>query len=378
MGLPNADIKATAAQPPQYVKSLRFWGLYAAFWLLLGLSLSLAEYQRYAARGGRIWWEPFLWEISSVAAIGLISPAIYRWVQFLSRRQALSAAVASGHALAAALFSIAHVLLMFGARRLVYTLTGFEYHPGGWLEIFTYETPKDLVTYVTVAGLAYAFVLRERQQQQSMQLARLQGELAEMRLARLQDQLQPHFLFNALNLVSSLMYEDVPRADRMLSELSALLRATMSLDQKITHSLGEELAMLKPFAAIMQARFADRLGMAFHCDESALATEVPCLILLPLVENSIKHGVAQTGGHAEIRVDIRAIEGGVQMRVCSNVGVLERDNREGGIGLSNTRQRLAHTYGARASLVMSAGSPSGVEVTVTVPCAIAPDLGAGK
>ena len=370
MGLPNADIKAIAAPPSQHAGRLRFWALYAAFWLLLGLSLALAEYQRYAARGGRAWWEPFLWEISSVTAIGLIAPAIYRWVQFLSQRQALSAAVVGGHTVAAVLFSIAHVLLMFAARRIVYTLTGFEYHPGSWLEIFTYETPKDLVTYVTVAGLAYAFVLRERQQRQSMQLARLQGELAEMRLARLQDQLQPHFLFNALNLVSSLMYEDVTRADHMLSELSALLRATMSLDQKITHSLGEELAMLKPFAAIMQARFADRLGMVFHCDESALATEVPCLILLPLVENSIKHGVAQSGSHADIRVDIRAIEGGVQMRIYSSVGVLERDSREGGIGLSNTRQRLAHTYGERASLSMSAGLPGGVEVTVTIPNAI--------
>jgi len=370
MGLPNADTKAIAAPPPQYAGKLRFWTLYAAFWLLLGLSLALAEYQRYAARGGRAWWEPFLWEISSVAAIGLIAPAIYRWVQFLSRRQALSAAVAAGHVLAAAMFSIAHVLLMFAARRIVYTLTGFEYHPGGWVEIFTYETPKDLVTYVTVAGLAYAYVLHERQQRQNMQLARLQGELAEMRLARLQDQLQPHFLFNALNLVSSLMYEDVTRADRMLSELSALLRATMSLDQKLTHSLGEEMALLKPFAAIMQARFADRLGMAFHCDEAALATEVPCLILLPLVENSIKHGVAQSVSHADIRVDIRALDGGVQMRVCSSVGVLERESREGGIGLSNTRQRLAQTYGERASLFLSAGSSGGVEVTVTVPASL--------
>ncbi len=348
-------------------RSPRFWLLYLAFWLLLGLSLSLAEYQRYTGRGGGIWWEPFLWEMSSTFSVGMVALAAYPWVRFLSSRGKFSLLVPAGHVLAAAVFTLAHVLLMFSIRRMVYTVAGVAYHPGSWLDIFFYETPKDLVTYLLVTGLVYAYVLHERAQQQQVQLARLQGELAEMRLARLQDQLQPHFLFNALNLVSSLMYEDVARADRMLSELSALLRKTMSLEQKTIHSIGEELEILKPFVAIMQARFSDRLRTQLHCDDAALAMEIPCLILLPLVENAIKHGVAQSSGEADIRVEIRRTTSDVEMRIHSSVGVLERESRSGGIGLSNTRQRLAQAYGARATLNMTASQPGGVDVTLTLP-----------
>ena len=188
-------------------------------------------------------------------------------------------------------------------------------------------------------------------------------------MARLQDQLQPHFLFNTLNLVSSLMAEDVQRADEVLARLGDLLRNTLTLSNRTMHSLEEELHILSPYIDIMSARFGERLKITVDCDNEARGCLIPCLLLLPLIENAVQHGVEKSTTISNISVSGHINENFLKLMVNADVGLLERDAREGGIGLANTRARLNQLYAGVATISLTPLSPQGVEVVISLPIA---------
>ncbi len=341
--------------------------IYVFFWLGVGLLLSLAALQTYVQHGGKHLWEPFLWEMSSVFAIALLMPLIYRWINFADTADWSRLKISAGHVAIACGFSIAHVVLMFAIRFFVYFLMDATYQPGRWWSVLSYEAPKDFVTYALLAGICYGMVLMQREQRRKLDVSRIEAELSQARLARLQDQLQPHFLFNTLNLVSSLMGEDVQRADRVLERLGDLLRSTLALSNQTQHTLREELRILEPYLDIMTARFGERVQVKIDCDEAARECMIPCLLLLPLIENAVHHGVEKTSLPANINVSGNIAHGELRLGISANVGELERDAREGGIGLANTRARLNQLYENRASITLNRLNPRGVEVHIKLP-----------
>jgi two-component system, LytTR family, sensor kinase len=341
--------------------------VYISFWLGVGLLLSLASLQTYVRRGGVHLWEPFLWEMSSVFVVALLMPLIYRWVSFADTCNWGKLQIGATHILMACSFSIAHVVLMFALRFLVYFLMDVRYEPGTWWSVIGYEAPKDFVTYALLAGICYGVVLMQREQRRELDIALIKTELSEARLARLQDQLQPHFLFNTLNLVSSLMAEDIERADTVLARLADLLRNTLALSNRTTHSLQEELHILEPYLDIMSARFGERVHVKINCDETARQCMIPCLLLLPLIENAVHHGVEKTTSPANIIVAAHIIANELKISVSTDVGALEREARDGGIGLANTRARLKQMYERSANINLIALQPRGVDVLITLP-----------
>jgi two-component system, LytTR family, sensor kinase len=341
--------------------------IYITFWLGVGLLLSLASLQVYVQRGGVHLWEPFLWEMSSVFVVALLMPLIYRWVSFADTCNWGKLQIGVTHILMACGFSIAHVALMFALRFLVYFLTDVRYEPGIWWSVIAYEAPKDFVTYALLAGICYGVVLMQREQRRELDIALIKTELSEARLARLQDQLQPHFLFNTLNLVSSLMSEDTERADTVLVRLADLLRNTLALSNRTTHSLQEELHILEPYLDIMSARFGERVQIKIDCDEAARQCAIPCLLLLPLIENAVHHGVEKTTSPANITVTAHVAANELKISVSTDVGALEREARDGGIGLANTRARLNQMYESSANINLIALQPRGVDVLITLP-----------
>ena len=327
------------------------WAAYAAFWLGVGLFFSLSEVQHYVRGGGRHPWEPFLWEISGSVTAGLLALAVYRLNdELLSRQVGVVARIAAWLA-GLVVFSAAHSALMYGMRYAVYAMVGLHYDPGSLDSVLGYESAKDVVTYTLVLGLSMGWRSFRREQRQAAEVERLNAHLAEARLARLQEQIQPHFLFNTLNLISSVMHEDVERADRILAELADLLRQSISAANVAEHTLAQEMRWVEPFLSIMRQRFGDRLRSRIEISEPAARCIVPTLLLMGPVENAVKHGVARSTAGADVEVSADVVDGQLRIDIV-DTGDAPVDPQPGGTGLANARARLATLHGDAAGIAL--------------------------
>lgn len=355
----------------------RLWWIYAAVMLAIGLLLSMAELQHYLGRGGRHPWEPFLWELSSVFCVAWLALGVYRWHVAGLQRYSGPWQFAR-HVFGALVFTLLHVGGMFAIRFAVYAMTPVRYEPGGALEVLAREAGKDLVTYVFMVAIGHGLHLYFESQRRQHDMERLRGELAEARLTRLAEQVQPHFLFNTLNLISSVMYEDVARADRILCQLADLLRQALAAQRSGWHSLEQELQLVAPFLGIMQARFGERLAVRIEASDEARRCQVPALLLISPVENAIKHDVATSS--AEVEVAVRAwLEGEVLQVVVENSGAApQRTERDGAIGLSNLRERLLASYGDAAQARLGPRDGGGSVLALSLPMRAAASLAANE
>ena len=340
------------------------WLAYAAFWAGVGLFFSLAEWQHYVRGGGRHPWEPFLWEMSGALTTALLAVAVYRLNEWLLASGRRRVTVVAGYLAGFVVYTLAHSALMFGSRYPVYRLAGMDYQPGSLLSVLGYEGAKDAVSYVLVLGLSMGWRAFQRGQRQAAEVERLNAHLAEARLARLQEQVQPHFLFNTLNLVSSVMHEDVERADRILAELADLLRQSMSAANAAEHPLAQELRWVEPFLSIMRQRFGERLRTRVEVSEAAARCIVPTLLLMAPVENAVKHGVARSTAGVEVEVVADIVDGRLRIDIV-DTGDAPIAEHAGGTGLANLRARLATLHGDAAGVALDrAGDRTRVRVTL--------------
>ena len=334
----------------RFANRLLPWLGYAAFWLGVGLFFAVAEWQRYVHYGGPHPWEPFLWELSGSLTAGALAVAIHRWNAWLLARARWPVIVA-GHLLGVVVYSLAHCAAMYGIRFGVYALVDVAYHPGSPVSILGYEGAKDVVTYMLVLGLSMGWRSFRREQRQAAEVQRLNTHLAEARLARLQEQIHPHFLFNTLNLISSVMHEDVERADRILAELADLLRQSMSASRVAEHSVGHEMRWVEPFLSIMRQRFGERLRTRVDISEAARGCAIPTLLLMAPVENAVKHGVARSAAAVDVQVVADVVDGVLRVDVI-DTGEAPVEAQGGGTGLANARDRLATLYGDAAGVTL--------------------------
>jgi two-component sensor histidine kinase len=217
---------------------------------------------------------------------------------------------------------------------------------------------NDFIIYIAVlaAGLARAYSIRYQQQrEESLRVAaQLRAQLAEARLDALRMQLDPHFLFNTLHAISSLVERDPRGVRRMISRLSELLRHTIEGPTEQEIPLRDELDLLRRYLEIMEVRFQGRLEITTDVQERALDALVPNLILQPIVENAIKHGVSKIEGTGKIAVRGR-IDGGDLVLTVENNAPLVESTAGTGVGVRNTRARLSHLYGDEQHFVLRGG-----------------------
>ena len=216
-------------------------------------------------------------------------------------------------------------------------------------------------------------ILFYRQWQEREQLAaELRARLSEAQLEVLKGQLRPHFLFNTLNSISTLVHSDPTSADRMVVQLADLLRASLETSGKHEIPLAEELALLERYLDIMRVRHQDRLSVAIRVTPRARAALVPHFVLQPLVENAIEHGIARRAGAGRIVIEATDIDDTLHLRVGDDgCGVEHATNGglapEEGVGLGNTRLRLRQLYGDAHSFAICRGENDGALVTITIP-----------
>jgi two-component system LytT family sensor kinase len=224
--------------------------------------------------------------------------------------------------------------------------------------------------YVVFIALVTLFDHYRMSLDHKVRVAQLEAELNGLRLATLESQLQPHFLFNALNTISSVMYEDLPAADSMLASLADLLRRALRPIAQPEVPLRDELETLELYLAIMRARFADRLTIGIDVADDVRNAGVPQLLLQPLVENALLHGDPGPGIHATVTLRARHTDGHLVLEIEDNgPGLRGRpaDAIENGIGLGNTARRLKHLYGDAQQLVLSTAPSGGLSVVVKIP-----------
>jgi signal transduction histidine kinase len=277
------------------------------------------------------------------------------------------------HVAGALAYSVVHTAVMMAMRVLLMRITGTPPDFPGWrtYTLLSYLTQLDwlLMTYLFLIGLAYALAYRRESEARALNTSQLETRLVEAQLQSLQRQLHPHFLFNTLNTISGLIRSDPDGADVMIDRLGDLLRMTLHKSGIQEVSLKEELEVLQKYVEIERTRFGNRLNVEMHVQPETLDAQVPSLVLQPLVENAIRHGIAPNARPGWIAVHAERAAGELVLQIRDSGDGLPPDrlmalNR--GVGLDNTRARLAHLYPEHYEFTFS-NLERGFCVTIRIP-----------
>jgi hypothetical protein len=277
------------------------------------------------------------------------------------------------HIAGALAYSAVHTAVMTATRVVLMSMGGTPPDFPGWRTstLINYFTQLDwlLMTYLFLIGLAYALAYRRESEARALNASQLEMRLIEAQLQSLQRQLHPHFLFNTLNTISGLIRTDPDGADAMIDRLGDLLRMTLHKSGIQEVSLKEELEVLQKYVEIERTRFGNRLNVEMHVQPETLDARVPSLVLQPLVENAIRHGIAPNARPGWLAVQAEREAGELVLQVLDSGDGLPPDrlmalNR--GVGLDNTRARLSHLYRERYEFTFS-NLERGFCVTIRIP-----------
>jgi two-component system LytT family sensor kinase len=238
--------------------------------------------------------------------------------------------------------------------------------------LFAFNVVDDIVSvYVPILMIAHAVCYYKSWRERELRASQLEAQLTKAYLRSLKSQLQPHFLFNTLHSISSLMHSDLRAAEKMIARLSELLRMSLEDGAAQMTTLSRELEFVSAYLDIEKVRFADRMKVTFDIASGTLDAEIPHLVLQPLVENAVKHGVSRRTTGGEIAISARQGEGRLVIRIRDNGPDRDGGNGglapTGGVGLRATRERLNRIYGAQQDFNLTTLPDGGAEARITLP-----------
>jgi two-component system, LytTR family, sensor kinase len=357
------------------------WAIIVGFWTFFGLLNASQLYLGVLMEGIKL---PF-WRVVATNLLGwwpwIPATPIVLW---LGRRFPVERGtwwrVLPIHLLACLLITSVH----FG----VFTYAGIVFSPFGpprtpqpFWETFLgramSQVHLDLLIYAATLGVSYAVSYYFRFREREFRASQLETQLAQAQLQTLKMQLHPHFLFNTLNAIAGLVRDSRNKAAvNMIAGLSDLLRYTLENAGKQEVALKEELEFLELYLDIQQMRFSDRLKVELQIEPETLGALVPNLILQPLVENAIRHGISRRATSGTVGVSAKRDDGLLYIRIYDDGPGLKRDKGRGtveGVGLSNTRARLRQLYSEEQNFSLSEREGGGVEATLIIPFMLAPE-----
>jgi signal transduction histidine kinase len=347
-------------------KSLR-WPLIALIWTGIAVVVATQNhiYESAVSRGfeegGPAWSESFRYPLVECLFWALLTPLILwladrvppvsaRWLRNITLLIMVNAGL-----------EVVHALYRVPSHGFVYPRTPVIPAPRLFRYYLLGNALNDLWVFWTILGVGQVVMSFTHHLDR-------EKELSKARLQALTAQLQPHFLFNVLNSVSSLMREDPDAADEMIERLSDLMRTTLKSNSPQEVSLGEELQVVHQYIAIEQMRFSERLTFCVQADDEARTASVPTLLLLPIVENAVRYAIAPRTSAGRIDIEVRRVDSTLTLRVQDDgPGIDDGAQPREGIGLSNTRIRLHRYYGEGASLSYHNIEPSGFAVEMRLP-----------
>jgi sensor histidine kinase YesM len=354
--------------------------------MLIGLSFTL-NYYFFAAHYVAIFREPptlgqmLVWELPYWLLWAGLAPVVFLFTRRFPIDRERWFRNSLLHILTCIVLTIAH--------RAIYLIIGWLLHVAAYQNLTSikalyssdilFNLPTGFMSYGTIFLISYVIDYYRRHQEEELKISRLKTELAEAELqvteAQLQAlkmQLHPHFLFNTLNSISALLDEDAEAADQMLARLGDFLRLTLENSGAQQVTLQEELEFLRCYLEIEHVRFHDRLTVNMLIDPETLDARVPNLILQPIVENAIRHGIVSRIAPGKIEISARHADGALQLQVTDNgPGLASTEGGRApvkeGLGLANTRARLARMYGSAHKFEFSDAPDGGLQVTLTIP-----------
>ncbi len=220
----------------------------------------------------------------------------------------------------------------------------------GFGEVLLTSVRNNFMTAWTVIGVAHGYVYYQRARERELRIAEMERSLVSTRLEALRAQLNPHFLFNALNSVAEMVHIDGELADRMLVALSALLRDALKQEPQQERSLREEITAIEHYLTIEKIRLGERLQVRWDIEPACLDAPVPVLILQPLVENAIVHAIARRKANGVLAIAAGEAGDALSLRVENSAAPDDGDRRGNGIGLRSVADRLQLLYGERAHM----------------------------
>jgi two-component system, LytTR family, sensor kinase len=349
---------------------LRRNAVFVSAWILFWILMMLVAVQDFIRNEhSHAIWKPLLWEGSSALVISLLACVQLRWSHADDALLGTPPRWFARQARWLPMYWIAFVPLAFGIRIGVYALVGETYLHDPAPQLFLYESMKITIFFGLFISIRFGV-----QSYRALLDARLRAErsntlLRQAQLQRLGQQMQPHFLFNALNTVSALIWTDPARADATLTQLADVLRETLALGDRHAAPLATELRLARGYADVMAERFADRVAIDWEVDDTLLDRDVPVMSLQPLLENVFKHTVERRRGQTHIEVYARRDGNALVLGVEDDTGKLTASARPGGIGLSNLRARIDALYGDAGRLDITARPQGGVRAELRFPCA---------
>jgi two-component system, LytTR family, sensor kinase len=352
------------------------WLLGFAGWTLVGLFFSVQIYLIYNVLEGKVfpWWRAVLSTLPDWYLWALLSLLIVQ----IARRFPLDRESWPRHLPVHIAASLLVALLQLALAVAVLHFLTMRYSGSSrtWLDRFRFNFFVNyhwgVLTYWAIVGASHAFQYYRSLRERTLQTTQLAAQLAQAQLEALKMQLQPHFLFNTLQNISALLAEDVRAADKMIARLGDFLRLTLANSGAQLVTLQQELDFLKCYLEIEQVRFQDRLTTHFQIEPQTLLAQVPNLILQPIVENAIKHGLAPGSGTGRIeilacreqewlRVQVRDNGAGLPVQAAAN------GDLQAGLGLANTRARLQQLYGQAHRFELNNAPEGGLVVTLEIP-----------
>lgn len=341
------------------------WFLGFIFWTVLGLSFASQFYISSSKAGLEVsWWQAVGYALGDWYVFAVLSvPVIQLARRFRFEAETWGRSLAA-HVVGGVAFSLAYMVIRAGVGQWQSGATFAEaFRP---LLVKTWHF--NLLVYCVILTVSQAFDYYRKYRERELRASELEKNLAQAKLQALQMQLNPHFLFNTLHSISALLHKDVEAADRMIMRLGDLLRAALESSDTQEVTLRDELAFLQRYLEIEQIRFGDRLTVKLKIAPDTLAAQVPNLILQPLVENAIRHGIEPHARPGCIELRAHRQEDTLALEVCDNGGGLRNyDPAHEGVGLSNTRARLRELYRQTHRFDLGSAPGGGLLVQLTIP-----------
>src|SRR5215813_3253383 len=350
-----------------------FNALVLGVWTLMALLRSTQVSLGYEMMGHvPSWWRLAIWQLLVFYVWIALTPMIL----WLGRRFKLERShwlrSLSAHLLCGSLVSLFYLAIYTCLTRLLHIYPDWS---ASLFEQFVHFTGMffhlDLFTYGAILGIALAADYYRKYRENELQAAELQAQLSQAQLETLRLQLQPHFLFNTLNSIVGLIRNNENKdAIRMTNGLSNLLRHVLEHAGRQEVSLQEEVEFLSRYLEIQQMRFSDRLTVEMNVDPETLEAKVPSLILQPIVENALRHGIASREAPGRVILCASRHNGLLEINIYNDGPMLPKSWRMedcSGIGLANTRARISQLYGEAGRLEVHNRDQSGVQAKLTVP-----------
>jgi signal transduction histidine kinase len=364
-----ACLAAFMAQPIETRRWLRAWAISAAAWTLATILLLTGSYTAYRLKGVPVPWAVFLAEWVHFQIWAFFSPLIFWgvWRAPIARPRVLR--LVACHAAAGVAVSALHIVPLQMARQLISLFIDDRIYMPMTALWFARILLNNLFAYLDVAAIGHAVHFARETRAGQLRASKLEAQLAQAQLQSLKAQIHPHFLFNTLNSVSSLIHRDVEAADRIIALLSDLLRQSLEMPPDALVPLRRDLEFLGRYLEIEKTRFKDRLRLRIDVAPEALDAEVPSLILQPIVENAIRHGIARRSRAGIVEIHARQDSEDLVLEVRDDgPGLPESGLFAGhGVGLANTEARLRQHYPNRYRFELLNHSEGGLVVRMSFP-----------